>query len=167
MREPASETIRPGPVGVKTGRAQDVWPTVEPWYEAAKRGDEVVGGVAWAPVPGENDVFEAWGDLSAFTDEEAASRGLEGDLRNEPQSYMGGTPRNDLPFHLRIEKRGDQNATAEVTNGWGQPEKRRLLDYAFRQGKRTFSQIESDRDHWTTVQLAGSREDLGFPGPSG
>jgi len=110
-----------------------------------------------------NETFKAYGDLSAFTDAEAGSRGLEGDLRNQPASS------HDIPIHLRIEKRGDQNATAEVTNEWGQPEKRRLLDYAFPQGpsKRTFSQIESDSAHWTTVQLAGSVDDLGWVGPGG
>jgi hypothetical protein len=148
----------------KIGRAQDIWPAVELWYERAKNGERVMARVVWSPAIGEDDEeFSAYGVLSAFTDEQTGSRGLEGDLRDEDVYWR--TPRHDVPIHLRIEKRGDEKATPEVTNGWGYPEKQRLLDYAYLPGhaQRTFLQ-KDDATHWTMVQLGGSEEELGITG---
>jgi hypothetical protein len=62
---------------------------------------------------GHTEAWYAYGDLSPFTDEAADRRGLEGDLNKDPTQ---GVYRDWFtPMHLRIERIGDQKATAEVT----------------------------------------------------
>jgi hypothetical protein len=93
-----------------------IWPVVEPWYARASLGEQrVFGVVEWSPRPpgGTGTTWYAYGDLSAFTVAASDRRGLEGDLNKDPT--QGWWPGGFSPMNLRIERGGDQRATAEVT----------------------------------------------------
>jgi hypothetical protein len=135
-----------------------IWHIVEPWYERALNQERVIGLVHWSPQPVASDeIWFAYGDLSAFTEAAEDRRGLEGDLGQDP--YIGYSPESFTPMHLRVEKRGNEKATAQVT--LTRTGETRLLDYPYEllsenDNAARFAQQEDVEPNWTYVMLTDS-----------